>query len=261
MPRHAIKVHTLGISSSELLVIVNKVALAFPQLNLIIYSDEETGAGLVLSIEQKKRALADDLEQCQNTIRQVLKDRIWGVNNETLSEVVGKMLADFDLALSTAESCTGGLLASLITDVHGSSQFFHQGYVTYSNAAKMSLLGVSKKTLDTHGAVSKACVREMIEGLLERTTADYVLATSGYVDPDTQGTEKEPGLVFIGTGSRHKINIQAFRFTADRKTNKLMAASHALNLLRLMLLKDSRKDILQTKQPANKPAKSENRLP
>lgn len=108
-----------------------------------------------------------------------------------------KLLIEQKLVISTAESCTGGLVSSMLTDVSGSSAFVKMNFVTYSNEAKQEILGVKAETLENFGAVSEECAREMAEGLMQKTGCDIALCTTGIAGP-TGGTEEKPvGLCYI----------------------------------------------------------------
>ena len=149
--------------------------------------------------------------------------------------LIGKLLKEQKATVATAESCTGGLVASLITDVSGSSEYFQIGFVTYANETKMSMLGVLEETLVQHGAVSEATVSEMLDGTLKKSGADYAIAISGVAGP-TGGTEEKPvGTVYIGVADRGHQNIKRFQFGKNRILNKEMSAFSSLNLLRLLI--------------------------
>jgi len=133
--------------------------------------------------------------------------------NQLLSELK-KILIENNLTLSSAESCTGGLISSYLTDIDGASAFIFQNFVTYSNDAKTKFLGVSPSTLETFGAVSKQTAREMSEGLLKYTTCS--IATTGILGP-TGGTKEKPvGLVYIGLGFKDKIKV--IKYISDKKS-------------------------------------------
>ena len=133
--------------------------------------------------------------------------------NQLLSELK-KILIENNLTLSSAESCTGGLISSYLTDIDGASAFIFQNFVTYSNAAKTKFLGVSPLTLETYGAVSMQTAREMSEGLLKYATCS--IATTGILGP-TGGTKEKPvGLVYIGLGFKDKIKV--IKYVSDKKS-------------------------------------------
>jgi len=151
------------------------------------------------------------------------------------AQAVARCLGDRGLTLVTVESCTGGHVAKLLTDIPGSSRWFEAGYITYSNAAKQRDVGVLAQTLLLHGAVSEAVVREMAEGALARTGADRAVSLSGVAGPDG-GTDRNPvGSVWIGLSRRDgdQLITQAIhhRFEGDRDAVRRQAADAALALL------------------------------
>src|SRR5262249_31081496 len=132
-----------------------------------------------------------NLDETTNACRAVLGDLIYGRDEQTLSEVVGKMLAESRMTVTTAESCTGGLLAKMITDVSGSSDCFKMGFITYSNQAKYERLGVSTEIINVYGAVSEPVVQAMSTNARRLAKADFALAISGVAGP-TGGTPAKP---------------------------------------------------------------------
>ena len=144
---------------------------------------------------------------------------------------VGEVLRKRGLTLAVAESCTGGLLSSLITDVPGSSDYFRGGVVAYSNEVKERVLGVPREILETVGAVSPECARAMAEGVRRLLNADLALATTGIAGP-TGGTPTKPvGLVYIALAHPSGVEVREHRFVGARRGNKHSAAHGALELL------------------------------
>ena len=141
-------------------------------------------------------------------------------------------LKENNLTISTAESCTGGMIASAITNVSGASGFFGTGVVTYSNEAKMKLIGVNKETLDMYGAVSEQTAKEMAEGALKLSHADVAVAVTGIAGPGGGSAEKPVGLVYIGIASREK-EPKAIRniFAGDRDEVRASTVKKALELV------------------------------
>jgi len=178
------------------------------------------------------------LDEIYTRLRELLPRQVFGRDEETLSSVVGQLLRSKGATVATAESCTGGLLASLITDVSGSSDYFNTGYVTYANEVKTALLGVREETLITHGAVSEETVAEMLSGTLANSGADYAIAISGVAGPTGGSAEKPVGTVYIGVADKQGRVIKRFQFGTNREMNKTMSAYSALNMLRLLLRED-----------------------
>jgi nicotinamide-nucleotide amidase len=133
--------------------------------------------------------------------------------------------------LTCAESCTGGLVSSLLTEIPGASRAFHAGFITYSNAMKTAMLGVQASTLAQHGAVSEQTVREMALGALQRSGADYAIALSGIAGPDGGTAEKPVGTVWIAWGSQQQLQAHCFRLGETRKHCQQRAAAIALDLI------------------------------
>jgi nicotinamide-nucleotide amidase len=150
---------------------------------------------------------------------------------EVLSQQCGLLLQQHHWLLSTAESCTGGGVAQIITAVAGSSAWFDRGFVTYSNAAKQEMLGVSATTLEIHGAVSEATVLEMAQGALKYSHAQVSLAISGIAGPSGGSAEKPVGTVWIGWALPGRSFATQFLFTGDRTAIRQQAVHAALNQL------------------------------
>jgi nicotinamide-nucleotide amidase len=150
----------------------------------------------------------------------------------TMQEAVGKLLKEKNKTVSTAESCTGGYIAHLITSIAGSSAYFKGSVVSYANEIKENLLHVNEQTIATVGAVSEETVREMVKGALALLKTDYVIATSGIMGPDGGTAEKPVGTAWVAVGNREKIIAQKFYFRFNRERNIELTATNALNMLR-----------------------------
>ena len=159
--------------------------------------------------------------------------------SETLAELVHKKLSESGHTLATAESCTGGAIASRLTALAGASVYFKGGVVAYSNEVKECALGVKHETLAAHGAVSEETVREMVEGVRERLGADYAIATTGIAGPGGGTAEKPVGTVWVAVCSKDKTVTQLMHYgdrrqqTIDRTTNQAYAM-----LIRMICQKD-----------------------
>jgi len=202
--------------------------------------------------DSRQRA-ADELQRTADLCRQKLDDLIYGEDDQTLAMAVGQLLsaraARDSFSVATAESCTGGLLAKLLTDVSGSSNYFHQGWVTYADRAKEALLGVPTEIIDRHGAVSEPVALAMAAGALDRAGADVALAITGIAGPTGGSAAKPVGTVWIaltarsapdpaGTGKPFRFARQ-FLFPGDRDWIRVRAANMALTLLRYHLIDKS----------------------
>ena len=138
---------------------------------------------------------------CEQRLQEMFAEHIIGTGDTSLQRRVVELSAAAGKRLATAESCTGGLIAALLTEVPGASQVFDAGFVTYSNRIKECVLGVGADTLARHGAVSEAVVRAMAQGALARSGADYAVAVSGIAGPDGGTPDKPVGTVWIAWGS------------------------------------------------------------
>ncbi len=177
------------------------------------------------------------LNQFVDELNKELIEKVYGYDNETLEDIVANMLIDNNLTIATAESCTGGLLASRLTDVSGSSQYMQGSVVSYSNEVKVSQVGVKQDTLFTHGAVSEETAGEMAIGIKEKFKTDIGIGITGIAGP-TGGTDEKPvGLVYIAIAIKDKLIVKRFQFLKDRKANKLLSSQTALNMLRLQLIR------------------------
>ena len=171
-------------------------------------------------------------------IRRELGVSIFSDDGEALAAVLVRMLEQRNETLATAESCTGGLIANLITNVSGASEVFLAGYVTYANSAKSDVLNVDSKLIEKHGAVSQAVARAMAEGARTRAASTYALATTGIAGPTGGSEEKPVGTVYIALASKNSKTVaMKFRFLTDRETFKQLASQTAIDLLRRKLIK------------------------
>lgn len=177
-----------------------------------------------------------------DTLRDRFGTMVYGINQNSLQEVLVQLLLKRHQTIATAESCTGGMLASWITEISGSSAIFEMGAVTYANRIKEQLLGVSKETLDQYGAVSEQTAREMAEGLSKISGADFAVSITGIAGP-TGGTEEKPvGTVYIGVAHRGKVWVTHNLFArshAERQYIRKLSCLKALDMVRQTLLNPS----------------------
>ena len=153
------------------------------------------------------------------------------MRDERILKNVSDQLIKNNLTVATAESCTGGLLAHLLTNISGSSEYFERGVVTYSNKSKMELLRIPQKTIEEHGAVSKQTARAMAIGIKEQANVDIGISTTGIAGP-TGGTKEKPvGLVFIGISTEKDTIVKKFQFKGNRLQNKESTCNEALKLI------------------------------
>ncbi len=169
-------------------------------------------------------------------IRELLGNHVFGLDSQTMAEVVEQLLRERGQTLAVAESCTGGLLASRITDISGASDVFLAGVVSYANEAKISLLGVPAETIAEHGAVSEECARAMAEGVRRVAGADYGLATTGIAGP-TGGTDEKPvGLVYMALADERGTIVQKQFWPGTREQFKQRVSQMVLGMLRKRIL-------------------------
>lgn len=178
------------------------------------------------------------LREVGNPIAEVLGERVYSENrDESLELVIARLLRKQHATVATAESCTGGMVASRLTDHGGSSDFFIAGYVTYSEAQKREILGVPKELIEQHSAVSEPVAAAMAEGARKRSGATYGISTTGYAGPDG-GTDFNPvGTVYLGLSGPRGTQVIRVRYGADRYRIRALATQGALDLLRRTLLK------------------------
>ncbi len=180
-------------------------------------------------------AAARMLDRMEEEIRALLDSYVFGSGTQTMAEVVGHYLRKGNLTLSTAESCTGGLIGNLLTNVPGSSDYYVGGMVVYSNRAKADLLQVLPQTLDEHGAVSGPVVVQMAEGVRRKLKSDLGLAVTGIAGPDGGSKDKPVGTVHIGLSAASETLSGHYRFLGKREQVKLNTATMALDWVRRYL--------------------------
>ncbi|MFO7524331.1 MAG: competence/damage-inducible protein A [Ignavibacteriaceae bacterium] len=190
--------------------------------------DEETAKNKLTEIEQKIRSKAGRY--------------IFARGEERLEETVGRLLKERDLTISIAESCTGGNISNIITNVAGSSKYFERGVVSYSNAAKVEILKVDEDTVTKHGAVSQEVAMQMAEGIKSISGTDIGLSVTGILGPSGATTDKPVGLIYIGYCDEKVCTASKFYFGNDRLINKQRATQAALDILRRNLLGISQDD-------------------
>ncbi len=189
-------------------------------------------------------AKAATVQQAESSIKNIEKQVLqrigeffWGYDNDSLEKVVGQALAQKKLSVSVAESCTGGLISSRLTDISGSSSYIKLNLTTYSNEAKINTLKVNPELIDKYGAVSEPVAREMAENVRKYSKTDIGLGVTGIAGPAGGTPEKPVGLVYIGLSDKdravvHRVNINP---EFERKVVKHRASQYALNFLRLFI--------------------------
>ncbi len=166
----------------------------------------------------------------------ILGERIFAFDDEQIEKVIANLLLDKKKTLATAESCTGGNMAHLLTAMAGSSAYFKGSVVAYSNEVKANVLGVNSNSLEEFGAVSQEVVEQMASGVLKTIGTDYGIATSGIAGPDGGTEEKPVGIVWIAVASKDQVISEKFVFSKERGRNIRMASLAGFNMLRKMIL-------------------------
>ena len=185
-----------------------------------------------------KESLEKELVPYVVKLKELLKDFIVTDADEGLEIVIGKILKEKNKTMATAESCTGGYIAHMITSVPGSSNYYKGSVVSYANEVKENILEVKDETLKSVGAVSEETVLQMVKGAIKKLNVDYALATSGIMGPDGGSAEKPVGTVWIGVGNKDKMEAKKFYFRFDRERNIEQTSLTALNILRKFILSE-----------------------
>jgi nicotinamide-nucleotide amidase len=177
-----------------------------------------------------------ELQARFDTLRGLVAEWLVAGEDISMQEAIGKVLKEKGRTLSTAESCTGGYIAHLITSISGSSKYFKGSVVSYDNEVKEKVLQVDPASIAREGAVSEEVVRQMVSGALKVLDTDYSLAVSGIMGPDGGSPGKPVGTVWVAVGNREKTLAQKFWFRFDRQRNIELTAVNALNMMRKFIL-------------------------
>ncbi|MCF7832082.1 MAG: competence/damage-inducible protein A [Candidatus Marinimicrobia bacterium] len=228
-----LQINTFGLPESE---IADRIMAVMPDIEKelsIGYYPSVKGITLRLGGSDKLK-----VEEAQMKIQELLGDSVYSLLDESMAEIVVNLCKDKGLIITVAESCTGGAIADMITNISGSSSVFKEGFIVYSNEAKIRSLGVDPHILDKYGAVSAETVEAMVKGLKNKTGADIAIGVSGIAGPDGATPGKPVGLIYLAIAYKEKIHIQKLDFNRGRKKNKEYAARAALNRVRLTLIDD-----------------------
>jgi nicotinamide-nucleotide amidase len=230
---------TAGIGESSLAEIIkdfeaqlpNEISLAYlPNYGMVRLRLTTSG----FDKSETEKIINDQFRQ----LKKLVQNYIVTDEDETMQQVLGKILLKNKKTIATAESCTGGAIASLITSVPGSSSYYEGSIVSYSYDIKESLLDVKKETLEKYGAVSEETVKEMLDGLLEKMKTDYGIAVSGIMGPGGGTDEKPVGTVFIAVGNKEKQVVQKLKQRFERVKNIEVTSVMALNIMRKFILEN-----------------------
>ena len=197
----------------------------------VAFLPQFTGVDIRLTCPKK-----NPLIEIEEKIRDRVDKYIYATGIVNLEEMVGDMLVKYGYTISTAESCTGGLIGHRFTNVPGSSTYYLGGVVSYSNDMKMKTLGVQENTLKEFGAVSEQTATEMAQGVRDLFGSDLAIAVTGIAGPGGNTAEKSVGLVYITLVYNDTVGAKEFKFFTDRKLNKQLSSQVALNMLMIHLL-------------------------
>lgn len=210
--------------TSAAIPIATTILAKLGQIELHLTADAPTEAEGQAALAAAVRELAE-----------ALGPSVYSTDGRTMERVIGDLLRERNLSVAVAESCTGGLLASRLTDVPGSSDYFDRGVITYSNAAKSEMLGVPAELIAQHGAVSEPVARAMADGIRVMTRAGVGIGITGIAGPGGGTPEKPVGTVCISVVTPHGGDVRRFSFIGPREMVKFQATQAAMNMLRLQL--------------------------
>ncbi len=228
---------TQGLPESMLAQKIESWETALPEFIKLAYLPSPISVRLRLSAtgnnsEELKVAVDAEIEK----LKQIIGDNIFGYNNETLAEIIGRSLVKSGNKLAVAESCTGGYLSHLITSVVGSSVFYNGSVTAYSNPIKESVLGVDSSMLEKYGAVSEQVAIAMATGVNRLLKTEYSVATTGIAGPGGGTDEKPVGTVWIAVAGKESIKAKKFVFGDNRERNIIRSSQTALQMLRQLIL-------------------------
>jgi len=203
----------------------------------LAFLPSQFGVKIRITITDENEELVNNkLIEIEQKIRNKVGRYIYSKKDENLEQVVARLLSERGLTLAIAESCTGGHISNLLTNISGSSKYFERGIISYSNASKVEILRVNEDTITEYGAVSLDVSRQMAEGVKSTSGTDLGLAVTGIMGPTGAGTGKPIGLVYIGLCDDKVCTAKKFNFGDDRLLNKQRTAQAALDMLRRYLL-------------------------
>jgi competence/damage-inducible protein CinA-like protein len=232
-----VAIKATGLTESMAEVRISDLYPKSPDLGLTILASPGQVEVHLTAFSEESRLMAEaKLHRLKSRIRRRLRTHIFSEADESLEQVVGSLLAKRKMTLAVAESCTGGLISHRLTNVPGSSAYFLEGVVAYSNAAKVDILTVPPGLIESYGAVSFFVARAMASGIRKRARADLGLAVTGIAGPDGGTPEKPVGLVFTALSWPGGAEVQKNLFPGKREQIKLQSAQKALDMVRRHLL-------------------------
>ncbi len=201
------------------------------------YAKEEDVIFRITAKAESEEEALNLIEPVKNQVKEILGEDVYGEGEDTtIEKVVGDLLIKNNLKISTAESCTGGMIASRLVSISGISDVFLEGAVTYANEAKVRTLNVKEETLKKYGAVSEETAREMAEGMAKRTGSDIAVVTTGIAGPGGGTEEKPVGLVYIGLYYKGEIFVYKNVFNGNRQAVRTKATVRALDIVRRKIM-------------------------
>jgi len=228
---------TAGTGETYLAEKIEDIVSDFPEEITIAYLPGLASVKLRLTVQGSDlKKILSILETYSKRIEQRVSSWIYTSEDKELEEVLGEVCISRGIKIGTAESCTGGKIAQLITSVPGSSAYFEGSIVSYSNNIKEKLLNVNTATLERHGAVSKETVREMVRGAIDALGVDVAVAVSGIAGPGGGSKEKPVGTVWVAVGSKERVIAKKWQLVKNRELNIRYSATVALNQMRLFIL-------------------------
>ncbi|MEH6582732.1 MAG: CinA family nicotinamide mononucleotide deamidase-related protein [Halioglobus sp.] len=232
--RNILRLQTFGLGESTAQQMISDALPDWPEEVDLGFRAGAPQMELKLTIADASASAAQ--ARCKSQLEDLFGDHIIGEGDTLLAQRVLQLLREQGKTLTTAESCTGGLIASMLTRIPGSSDGFHGGFVTYENSIKHKLLGVSEESLATDGAVSESVVTQMATGAMERTGADFGIAVSGIAGPGGGSDDKPVGTVWIAWGSPDLIHTRCLCWPVERSLFQTMIAAAGLDMIRRTLL-------------------------
>ncbi|OGU55163.1 MAG: competence/damage-inducible protein A [Ignavibacteria bacterium RBG_13_36_8] len=227
---------TTGIPESVLYERLGKLDELLKGAKLAFLPDQ-FGVKMRLTINgDNEEEVNNRLTGIEQKIRSLVGRYIYGKDNDKIEEIVAKLLIERGLKIAVAESCTGGLISSRLTNISGSSAYFERGLITYSNGSKVELLHVSEDIIQEHGSVSIEVARQMAEGVRATSGTDIGLAATGIMGPTGATFQKSVGIVYVGLADEKICTAKEFHFREDRLLNKDRTAQAVLDMLRRHLL-------------------------
>jgi len=229
---HRVRLQTFGIGESTIQALIDHDDAPWPDSVVLGYR-----AGMPqLEMKLTAASASPEVDHCRQTLERLFGDHIIGEDDVTLAGALQQVLRDQGKKMVTAESCTGGLIASMMTAEPGSSAVFEAGFVTYANSIKHSVLGVSEASLETEGAVSETVVEQMLAGALAQSGADIGITVSGVAGPGGGSEEKPVGTVWLAWGTTDEVHTLQTVLPTDRVMFQKLVAAAGLDLIRRQLL-------------------------